>query len=153
MDGSGAERDRGRVPIDPGRRPAGARHALQGPKLAGPDSRRAKLLLITRRQVIPSILVVVAGSHPVMVHDRLFSSFLRKTVTRLGLSLALSRLLRRRLWRIRLRRGLLGLRFSSLLVLAAGGISAVLFRGVGPLVTASEERGRDDDPNEAQERH
>jgi hypothetical protein len=88
-----------------------------------------------------------------MVHDRLFSSFLRKTVTRLGLSLALSRLLRRRLWRIRLRRGLLGLRFSSLLVLAAGGISAVLFRGVGPLVTASEERRRDDDPNEAQERH
>ena len=77
--------------------------------------------------------------------DRLGSSFFCETVTRLSLTLSLSRLLRRRLWRIRLRCRLLGRRFFLQVLpslgLAAGEVYTVLFRVVGPLVIASEELG------------
>ena len=92
-----------------------------------------------------------------MVHDRLFSSFFRETVTRLGLTLAPSRLLRRSLLGRLLVCRLLLLRvlFSLSLAIAGGvvGVLAALSGNVRTLVPATEEQGCDYSPDQSQERH
>src|SRR4028118_346748 len=69
--GYGAERDRGRVPLDPGRRPAGKFYALQRRELVRHVLAEFQLLLIPRRQIIPTVLIVGAGGRLVEVPYRL----------------------------------------------------------------------------------